>query len=35
MKTTKTKLPLSVYIVLISAFLGNVIATYLIMRFFV
>ncbi len=33
MKTPQAKLPLSIYIVLILAFVGNVVATYLIIRF--
>jgi hypothetical protein len=34
MKTVPQKLPLSIYIVLISAFVANIIATYMILKFF-
>jgi hypothetical protein len=34
MKTVSQKLPLSIYIVLASAFVANVIATYMIIKFF-
>gem|GEM_PF-1962597 len=34
MKKNAQSLPLSIHIVLISAFLGNIIATYMIIRFF-
>ena len=34
MKTARQKLPLSIYIVLIAAFVTNVVATFLIIKFF-
>lgn len=34
MKTVPQKLPLSIYIVLMSAFVANVVATYMIIKFF-
>lgn len=33
MKTTPQKLPMSIYLVLISTFIANIVATFLIIRY--